>query len=268
MVRAQAEQARDDLGPEARRRTEPRRLRRRRGRAPRRRSGRGRGRGARRAAPSSPEPTGRPACRGGSSRELGDEVAELALRERVVRPEGADASRHQAVRDDEPDLGLGPGAARSGRRSSPGGRQAGDQAGEARRAGADVSRPGHRRIGRRALVSAGDGDRDHAGAVARGARRALAGARATRHEPAGRYGSVWRLAGLLENVDSDGFVPRVSTPRWDRPAAAAAPTARSRALRSTSAPARLPAPRRRSSRRRRRPQRGLRAPRRRPASRS
>jgi hypothetical protein len=42
---------------------------------------------------------------------------------------------------------------------------------------------------------------------------------------AGCYGSVWRLAGLLENVDSDGFgptgLPAVVSPRSSRGASRA-----------------------------------------------
>jgi hypothetical protein len=48
-------------------------------------------------------------------------------------------------------------------------------------------------------------------------RAALLQALADGHKPADSYGSVWRLAGLLENVDSDDLVPRaepaVGSPR-------------------------------------------------------
>jgi len=52
-------------------------------------------------------------------------------------------------------------------------------------------------------------------------REALLAALAQREEgPTGGYGSVWRLAGLLENVDSDDLVPRpepaVGSPRSSR----------------------------------------------------
>jgi hypothetical protein len=51
-------------------------------------------------------------------------------------------------------------------------------------------------------------------------RAALLQALADGHKPADSYGSVWRLAGLLENVDSDDFVPRpepvVGSPRSSR----------------------------------------------------
>jgi len=57
-------------------------------------------------------------------------------------------------------------------------------------------------------------------------RAAILGALAVRNE--GRtdgYGSVWRLAGLLENVDSDDFAPRavpaVGSPRSSRGASRA-----------------------------------------------
>jgi hypothetical protein len=39
-------------------------------------------------------------------------------------------------------------------------------------------------------------------------RSALVQALAAEDRPADGYGSVWRLAGLLENVDSDDFSPR------------------------------------------------------------
>jgi len=41
-------------------------------------------------------------------------------------------------------------------------------------------------------------------------RAALVQALGARDRPADGYGSVWRLAGLLENVDSDDFAPRVA----------------------------------------------------------
>lgn len=51
-------------------------------------------------------------------------------------------------------------------------------------------------------------------------RAALLQALADGHKPADSYGSVWRLAGLLENVDSDDLVPRaapaVGSPRSSR----------------------------------------------------
>ena len=51
-------------------------------------------------------------------------------------------------------------------------------------------------------------------------RAALLQALANGHKPTEGYGSVWRLAGLLENVDSDDFVPRaapaVGSPRSSR----------------------------------------------------
>jgi hypothetical protein len=51
-------------------------------------------------------------------------------------------------------------------------------------------------------------------------RAALLQALADGHKPADNYGSVWRLAGLLENVDSDDLVPRaepaVGSPRGSR----------------------------------------------------
>jgi hypothetical protein len=51
-------------------------------------------------------------------------------------------------------------------------------------------------------------------------RAALLQALADGHKPASGYGSVWRLAGLLENVDSDELVPRpepaVGSPRSSR----------------------------------------------------
>ena len=52
-------------------------------------------------------------------------------------------------------------------------------------------------------------------------RAALLAALAQRDDgSAGGYGSVWRLAGLLENVDSDGLgptgLPAVASPRSSR----------------------------------------------------
>ena len=51
-------------------------------------------------------------------------------------------------------------------------------------------------------------------------RAALLQAIADGHKPADSYGSVWWLAGLLENVDSDDLVPRaepaVGSPRSSR----------------------------------------------------
>ena len=51
-------------------------------------------------------------------------------------------------------------------------------------------------------------------------RAALLQALADGHKPADSYGSVWRLAGLLENADSDDLVPRpepaVGSPRSSR----------------------------------------------------
>jgi hypothetical protein len=41
-------------------------------------------------------------------------------------------------------------------------------------------------------------------------RAALAQALGAEDRPADGYGSVWRLAGLLENVDSDDFSPRAA----------------------------------------------------------
>ena len=108
VVRAQAEQARDDLGPEARRR-------------PQARSDRGLVEERRlvaeaeRAHEPRVELRHRHRARTGSHDrlrrlvgEIGDEVGELALRERVVRAEGRDAPRHEATRDDDPDLWLRP----------------------------------------------------------------------------------------------------------------------------------------------------------------
>jgi hypothetical protein len=127
MVRAQAEEAGDDLGPEPRRWTEP--------------CGRGgvveQGRVV--AQIEDPHETGvelghrhrrgrvgrRPRR---PLRERGDEVAELALRERVVGPERADASGHQAASDHDLDLGLSPGAGRLGRRRRRRGRETRRQA--------------------------------------------------------------------------------------------------------------------------------------------
>jgi hypothetical protein len=41
-------------------------------------------------------------------------------------------------------------------------------------------------------------------------RAALVQALGAEDRTAGGYGSVWRLAGLLENVDSDDFAPRAA----------------------------------------------------------
>jgi hypothetical protein len=57
-----------------------------------------------------------------------------------------------------------------------------------------------------------------------GERAALVQALETEDRPADGYGSVWRLAGLLENVDSDDFAPRAAasgSPRSSRGASRA-----------------------------------------------
>ena len=86
-----------------------------------------------------------------------------------------------------------------------------------------------------------------------GACRAAGGADADGRTPSRR---LWERLAARRDC-SRTSIPTTSCPgqhpRWDRPAVAAAPTARSRALRSRSAPARLPAPRQRSNRRRHRP---------------
>src|SRR3954471_18309119 len=108
MIRAQAEQPRNDLGAEPAGRGEPG--------APRRGGKlRRRGREPKRAYERCIELRHRHGARGldGASRwplreEAGDEGVECAARQRVVGVEGLDALRHQAVRDDDLDLRLRP----------------------------------------------------------------------------------------------------------------------------------------------------------------
>jgi hypothetical protein len=78
---------------------------------------------------------------------------------------------------------------------------------------------------RRALVSAGMEIEIRPEPTAQ-ERTALLAALSQREEgAAGAYRSVWRLAGLLENVDSDGFaptgLPAVGSPRSSRGASRA-----------------------------------------------
>jgi hypothetical protein len=67
-------------------------------------------------------------------------------------------------------------------------------------------------MGRRPLVSAGM-EIEFTPEPTPEERAALLAALMQREERAsGGYGSVWRLAGLLENVDSDDFAPRAAPP--------------------------------------------------------
>src|SRR5262245_64800797 len=90
----------------------------------------------------------------------------------------------------------------------------------ARGTGAGVSRPVHRPFIGRALVSGGM-EIEIRPEPSPEERAAILAAFAERRDGrAEGYGSVWRLAGLLENVDSDDFAPRagpaVGSPRSSR----------------------------------------------------
>ena len=177
-----------------------------------------------------------------------------------------DRSSHQAMRDDQADLRLGPRTARAARLPArPPGRRAGTakSASRRRRLTPDSSsgRPKTFSVRIVELEITPEPSPEERAAIA--ARSSRAGG-----ESAGPYRSVWRLAGLLENVESAGDAPPVRL----RHRLAAQQPRRQPGVVEPGDPRQRErdrrAPRRRSSRRMRRPRRALRARPRRPASRS